>query len=205
MPRVEQLTPAEAERRLRNPFFGKSGSMARPRAWFNWDDARVGSKDINEFRARLIAGLHTLPVDQRAGELDSLLREIDPGFADAVLSEAGILVSQGHAPARALEAALGAVLAARRKKHWWVILNVIVPFQAKKVAEGVYQATSDPRERARRIKHLVGLLRPERPVPFVPDEARRRLHELGMSAAEIENAVSGYRITARDIAQHLDA
>lgn len=204
MPCVAKLTPAEAERQLRNPFAGKSGSMARPRAWFNWDDARVSSKDINEFRARLLTGLRRLPAEQRAQELDALLREIDPGFADSVLAETGVLVSQGHEPHRALEAALGAVLAARRKKHWWIILNVIVPFQAEKVAKGIYTATSDPQERARRIEHLIELLRPEQPVPFVPEEARRRLHELGVSTDEIENAISGYRITAHDIAQHLD-
>jgi hypothetical protein len=198
------LSVDEAVRQMRNPFAGKRGTVARPRAWFDWEGARKSSKDIREFRSSLIAALRTLPKAQRAQELDGLLREVEPEFADMVLSETQHLVQDGHPAERALEAALGAVLAARRKKHWWVILNVIVPFQARKVAEGIYAATSDSKERAKRIDLLIQTLRPARPLPYIKSEARQRLKELGVSSREVESILTGRRVTAHDVASRLE-
>lgn len=189
--------------RLARPVENRPASPVRPRPWFDWEHMAVASPTVSVFRDRLLAAVHSLPAETRAAELDGLLRELEPRSADMVISETQRLVDEGHDPPRALRAALGAVLVARRKKHWWVLTHEVIPFQAQKVAEGIYLATADPAERARRVEHLVRLLRPEEPIPFVQDEARVRLREFGMSTEEIEHALAAPRVTAHDIARQL--
>ena len=120
-----------------------------------------------------------------------------------VLSETEFLVREGNDPARALEAAFGAVLVARRKQHWRMLLNEIIPFQAKKIASGIYEAATDPKERARRIDNLVNLIRPDRAWKYKESDAVQRLRELGLSSEEIKETLQKKRMSAHDVALEL--
>lgn len=201
VPTPEEMQAAEA--RLANPLAHRTEVRVRARSWFAWEDEMTSARSVSEFRDALLAAVRTLPREQRSAELDAILRELDPSCADMVLSETRRLVADGHPAPRALQAALGAVLVGRRKKHWLVLVNEVIPFQAQKVAAGIFAVSPDPAERASRIERLVQLLRPEEALPFVPEDARVRLHEFGLSAAEIARALSAPRVTAHDIAQQL--
>jgi hypothetical protein len=199
-------TPEEVEQIERGPFGLLALAQAqmdttRPGAagLIDWYQLRTKAQTTAIFLDRLFASLDALPQELRALELHRILVNIEPSLEPAVRAEAEKLVAEGHEPRVALRAALGALLAARRRKHYWVVQHEIIPRQAEKAVESVFAATSDPHERARRVKNLVmGLVPPQRP-SYDVEQAKLRLKEVGLSTAQIEAVLSAPPLTERHI------
>jgi len=176
-----------------------------PTGRIDWIKMRTGSPTVLAFLDQLFIEIEKLPPAVRAHEFEAVLMDIEPSLNDAVLEESKRLLAEGHSPNRALRAALGAALVARRKKHFRMAEFEIIPYQARKAAEGIFFATPDPKERARRIKTLIDGLLPEQRPAYDPAQARIRLRELGLSRQQVESAMRAPQLTREHVASGIES